>query len=322
MSQLSKTIKLALKSTEEERAILRARSAVQRFPVIEWRQRMEDFHRLSIKASRYLASHNAWRQSDGTSGGIVAMTEHDDWNAIQLADPPQPDWDVQSAQSGPLVNTPGSPDQWSPGSFSQGNSFLHTPPQMQDGDQNSIFSNTSDTANGAITRVPGCAPDAFLGVPFRPFYAHSAATSMESIASIVDEKADSPLNKVMASVSPTFFSPYRLILQYLQFTDSDGGVVQEFVTKLQNLSADNSKGELSIEKFLQKSEETFYEKVRKDKLSSAASLRSSRRDSTSGMPSPSLYNHPSQPTCTFTYNDTPGLPTDWTQLPTPKPSMI
>ncbi|EEB94922.1 hypothetical protein MPER_06191 [Moniliophthora perniciosa FA553] len=32
LSQLTKTIKMALKSTEEERAILRARSAVQRFP--------------------------------------------------------------------------------------------------------------------------------------------------------------------------------------------------------------------------------------------------------------------------------------------------
>jgi alpha-1,3-glucan synthase len=101
MSQLSKTIKLALKSTEEERAILRARSAVQRFPVIEWRQRMEDFHRASINASRHLAGHNAWRQSDGTSSGIVAMADHDDWNPIQPADPLQPDWDVQSAQSSP-----------------------------------------------------------------------------------------------------------------------------------------------------------------------------------------------------------------------------
>jgi len=36
MSQLSKTIKLALKSTEEECAILHARSAIQCFPVVEW----------------------------------------------------------------------------------------------------------------------------------------------------------------------------------------------------------------------------------------------------------------------------------------------
>lgn len=60
LSQLTKTIKLALKSTEEERAILRARSAVQRFPVVEWRQRLEDFQRRSINASRGHAGENAW----------------------------------------------------------------------------------------------------------------------------------------------------------------------------------------------------------------------------------------------------------------------
>ena len=48
MSQLTKTVKMALKSTEEERAMLRARSAVQRFPVVEWRRRTEDFHKRSI----------------------------------------------------------------------------------------------------------------------------------------------------------------------------------------------------------------------------------------------------------------------------------
>ncbi|ODN77465.1 hypothetical protein L202_04642 [Cryptococcus amylolentus CBS 6039] len=60
LSQLTKTIKLALKSTQEERAILRARSAVQRFPVVEWRQRLEDFQRRSIVASRSGAGEHAW----------------------------------------------------------------------------------------------------------------------------------------------------------------------------------------------------------------------------------------------------------------------
>lgn len=60
LSQLTKTIKLALKSTQEERAILRARSAVQRFPVVEWRQRLEDFQRRSIQTSRSMAGDHAW----------------------------------------------------------------------------------------------------------------------------------------------------------------------------------------------------------------------------------------------------------------------
>lgn len=58
-SQFTKTIKAALKSTQEERAVLRARSALQRFPVLEWRSRMENMHRRSIKASRKFAGRYA-----------------------------------------------------------------------------------------------------------------------------------------------------------------------------------------------------------------------------------------------------------------------
>ena len=74
-----------------------------------------------------------------------------------------------------------------------------------------------------------------------------------------------------------------------QFTDSDGEVAQSFVQKLKDLSADNSKGYLCIEKFLIKSEKAFFDEVKKDKISggligklfrlltaSAMSVRSSR----------------------------------------------
>ena len=60
------------------------------------------------------------------------------------------------------------------------------------------------------------------------------------------------------------------------------------------LDAKNSQHQLSIEKFLMKSEEAFFGKVRREKLSSAASVRSSQRDSIFG--SASVY---SRPTCTF-----------------------
>jgi alpha-1,3-glucan synthase len=103
------------------------------------------------------------------------------------------------------MNTPGSRDRWGQGSYSQGDFFPRLPSQMQDGSQNSIYGNMSDTTNQEITTVP-YEPDPFLGVPSRPFYTHSVANSVESIATIVDEKANSPLNKVMASVSPTFSS--------------------------------------------------------------------------------------------------------------------
>jgi alpha-1,3-glucan synthase len=234
MSQLTKTIKLALKSTEEERAILRARSAVQRFPVVEWRQRMEDFHKRSINASRHLAAHNVWRPSDGATGGAIAIAEHDDWNPVDQADPSQPDWDAQSVHTSPRMNVPGSPGQWSQETLTPGGDpFLQAPPRIIEGQRLSINSNLSDAegdsfsqngantgqpefgnfldkANRTIARDQKHAPDPFLEAPNRSFGAHSRISSVESIASIVDEKSNSPLNKAIASVRCTYFSPYRL----------------------------------------------------------------------------------------------------------------
>src|SRR5258708_25471109 len=160
MSQLTKTIKLALKSTEDERAILRAHSAVQRFPVVEWRQRMEDFHKRSITASRHLAAHNVWRPSDGAIGGAKAIPEHDDWNTVHQADPSQPDWDAQSVHTSPRMNIPGSPGQWSQETLTPGGDpFLQAPPRIIEGQRFSINSNLSDaegdsSQDGANTGQP------------------------------------------------------------------------------------------------------------------------------------------------------------------------
>ncbi|CAL1704520.1 unnamed protein product [Somion occarium] len=305
MSQLTKTIKMALKSTEEERAMLRARSAVQRFPVVEWRQRMEDFHKRSINMSRSLAGANAWRASDCDGGGGRPIPEHDDWDPEYQAYPSQPAWDTRSVSDSPrsAAGTPGSPGQWSQDALTPTGDHLAAPSRVQADANRASFSSDADSdyfsqdrnstapqpnygnflerANKTIARDQKNAPDPFLdAAPSRPFGAHSRASSVESIASIVNEKQDSPLNKAIAS-----------------FTDSDGGVAQEFVQKLQMLNSHNSKGELSIEKFLTKSEEKFFDKVKKDKLSSAASIRSSRRDSVWGTPAPSTFDHsrPSSP---------------------------
>ncbi|EIN07319.1 modular protein with glycoside hydrolase family 13 and glycosyltransferase family 5 domains [Punctularia strigosozonata HHB-11173 SS5] len=310
LSQLGKTIKMALKSTEEERALLRARSAVQRFPVIEWRQRTEDFHKRSITISREMAGANAWRPSDGGERGHAAISDHDDWNPEQQPYPTQPDWDKSSIMSGsPRMSvtpmTPGSPGQWSDNT-TPGEHHLAAPPRLgdygrrgsfstdvsdpegdyfsnshsrQSTDSRQDYSGFLDRANRVIAKEQRHAPDPFLDAqPTRPFGAHSRVSSVESISSIVDEKSNSPLNKAVAS-----------------FTDADGGVAHEFAQKLHNLSAENSIKDLCIEKFLMKSEEQFFHEVKKEKLaSSAASLRS-KRDSVWGTPSIYEGSRPSSP---------------------------
>jgi alpha-1,3-glucan synthase len=223
LSQLSKTIKLALKSTEEERAILRARSAVQRFPVVEWRQRMEDMHRRSIHASRRLAASNAWREADcGTVPSQHVIPETEDWNPVNQGLPVQPDWDAQSAMSSPRL-MPSSPGQWSPLSTPNDETFLTAPPRFGLNRDSSYTSDTSDEehsrhsvatssrpgysdflekANKTIAQDHRHAPDPFLSPtpPARPFGSHSRVASMESIGSIVEEKSNSPLNKAIATV--------------------------------------------------------------------------------------------------------------------------
>lgn len=227
LSQLTKTIKMALKSTEEERAILRARSALQRFPVVEWRQRMEDFHKRSINTSRALAGPNAWRESDCDGGGVGPMPETDDWDPVNQTYPSQPDWDSRSMNEYSRgSHIPGSPGQWSQETLSTtGDNSNMVPPRLladghrssfaTDGGDEDYFSHsrasTADSpggyndflerANRTIARDQRHAPDPFLEAPARPFGAHSRVSSVESIASIVDEKSNSPLNKAIASVS-------------------------------------------------------------------------------------------------------------------------
>lgn len=86
-----------------------------------------------------------------------------------------------------------------------------------------------------------------------------------------------------------------LILTFQKFTDQNGEVAKAFVAKLQSLSAENSKGELSIERFLVKSEEAYFHDIRKEKIY-AASVRS-KRDST-------FSSHRSS----FQYDSRPGSP--------------
>jgi len=218
LSQLTKTIKMALKSTEEERAILRARSAVQRFPVVEWRQRMEDFHKRSINTSRGLAGANAWRESDCDGAGLRPMADTDDWNPVTQAYPTQPEWDTRSINEPPhtpQAHTPGSPGQWSQDSLTPGEHGARGP----DGDgyfdqRNSMapslapdspgYGNFLERANRTIAKDHKNAPDPFLDpsglAPSRPFGSHSRVSSVESISSIVEQKSNSPLNKAIADV--------------------------------------------------------------------------------------------------------------------------
>jgi alpha-1,3-glucan synthase len=331
LSQLTKTIKLALASTKEERAILRARSAVQRFPVVEWRQKMEDFHKRSIVTSRHLAGDDAWRESDCSIPIRRPDLEGEDWTPEMQPDPSRPEWAngspgssrsstfrdslhtpslrhmaLCSSDTSPLSESRTLSPSLTPGrssistDISEGSAIVNpaktllTPPDLEPGEPYGEF---LASVNRQIAREHKHLGDPFLDIHAkRPFGTHSRGPSSESISSIVDEKTDSPLNKAMTSVSSKLFIGLKSN-NVIQFTDQDGDIARAFIAKLQLLSAENSKSELSIERYLVKSEEAFFDRVKKEKISSAASILSSRRDSSTWNFAQSLHSE-SRPPCT------------------------
>lgn len=248
LSQLTKTIKMALKSTEEERAVLRARSALQRFPVVEWRQRMEDFHKRSIKTSRGVAGSNAWREADCDGTGLTPVAHTGDWDPIQQAYPTQPEWDNRSMRSyndGASAHfVPGSPAAWSQETLSltptgsQRNTYSGEDEYFAAHSRGSHtgdgFNGFLERANRTIGRDQRHAPDPFLDgglMPNRPFGSHSRISSVESISSIVEEKSNSPLNKAIASVCLIHSFPFL-------FSDLPCSLPTQMVVSPQNSSKD------------------------------------------------------------------------------------
>jgi alpha-1,3-glucan synthase len=95
---------MVLRSTEEECAVLRARSAVQRFCIIGRHPRMEDFHRRSANLSRRLADSEAWSKKLCNKPGKTgqrAITGPDIsyWDTVHQLELHRLDWDALSPRS-------------------------------------------------------------------------------------------------------------------------------------------------------------------------------------------------------------------------------
>ncbi|KAF5383371.1 hypothetical protein D9757_008431 [Collybiopsis confluens] len=281
LSQLNKTIKMALRSTDKERAVLRARSALQRFPVVEWRQRIEDFHRRSITMSRNLAGENAWRPTDGDLYyEPQPVPDAEEWHAQEES---TSDVGMMRGRSGfdssgssgrasvealvPVTNEPidlfSDPRDHRFSYASDAEEDLTTALDGVSGAEThpTEYENFLERVNRMVARDRRRIPDPFLdgaSTSMSRLGGHSRTGSSESIASIVESKSDSPLNKVIAS-----------------FTDADGSVTANFVRRLETLNAKNSEHGLSIEKYLMRSEEAFFDKVRRKRISSASASKSS-----------------------------------------------
>ncbi|KAL8283489.1 hypothetical protein RQP46_005592 [Phenoliferia psychrophenolica] len=146
LSQFAKTIKAALKSTPQERAVLRARSAVQRFPVLEWRQRTEDLHKRSILASRKGAKSLAFNWDDIDQNEPPTLHTYPP-NQHEAPQSPGPGQMVhsQSASYGSAYSpmTPGTPN--TPGDISPRQPLFHLPGRGHDRNSTSSRSHPLQT---------------------------------------------------------------------------------------------------------------------------------------------------------------------------------
>ena len=71
---------MALEFLERDRRLPRARSAVQRFPVMEWRQRTEEFHSRDPPPVDQSPDPKPRGRLGWESGPFRPIADHDDWN--------------------------------------------------------------------------------------------------------------------------------------------------------------------------------------------------------------------------------------------------
>ena len=199
LSQFGKTIKKALKSTAKERQLLRARSAVQRFPIVEWRQRTEDFHKRSINASRRHAGPDAWRQSDGDMRGMLPVEHVGDWDPVHQEGPSRPAWgDKESGIDSPGIRSANASQE----NLAVAQPLLTPPPQLSNRDsvasdmsgttvnRNSVASQQQynsflERANRQFARDNQNAPDPFMdqgrSLSARPYSRYSTTSRISSV---------------------------------------------------------------------------------------------------------------------------------------------
>ncbi|KAK7744210.1 hypothetical protein SLS53_003731 [Cytospora paraplurivora] len=297
LDQFRHALKGALESKQQTRALMRAWSAKQRFPVKQWVQQIDALYDESIRISNKEAS-----KKHRLGGKTSMLSLHA--NAQDSADsrPGTPNAGLQISVSSPsavhsslLRNvSPGAPSPLpspglstptgmrSPGSLpSPGLTPKFPWATLEPGSmRNSAMSVASFDSfamraqnDSSLPTSPGFGPDAsdpFAGLPLpQPsFYQQGNRNSSQlSLSDVVGERHDMKLQKVD-----------------LSFNDANGEFYAEFEQRLSNITAKNSITDLCIEEFLKKSEKEWFRRYRDAKLGLSARDASRTRSPMGGRP--------------------------------------
>ncbi|KAF2214124.1 glycosyltransferase family 5 protein [Cercospora zeae-maydis SCOH1-5] len=290
MHQFKMAIAAALKSDYNTRAMMRARSAKQRFPVAQWKEDLEILQGTCIKIHKKRMEHITARRmgledKSGTSSGWNTpgwMTPRSGWGTPAGSRPnTRPSSPTRSGATTPNASRPaslslgmrhgpghgGSPPQ-SITPFSQTPSASRRNSVDEQHDPRRRLSSIEDeeiitrqaaeeskrrSQLGAALNSPSCLVHTAL-IPQTPL----------STETVMDEKKNQPQDLM----------PF--------FTDPTGLYIKTFDKKLDSLNGSNSESALCIEEYLEKSEKEWFNRLHDAKMSRATTPNASRGPTPAG----------------------------------------
>ncbi|KAF4841864.1 Cell wall alpha-1,3-glucan synthase mok13 [Colletotrichum siamense] len=254
LQQFKQAIESALKCKPRKRALMRAWSAKQRFPVAQWIRQLDTLYNDSIKV------HKKEAAKQKKSGGIRNLTDSSLRSSVAVSEygaeltptgsratsPLPPPTRVASPR---ISESPGLPVPnlpWHSIPSSRRSSFSSS----IGGGRESMMSVDSfaiRAQNDATSPVtPGFGD---LALPQPSFYKQQRNSSQLSLPDVVGDRHDLKLMNVDQN-----------------FTDKNGEFYDEFEQMLNSLTAKNSINDLCIENYLQKSEKKWFARYRDAKL--------------------------------------------------------
>jgi alpha-1,3-glucan synthase len=297
IQQFKMAINDALKSSHGIRALMRARSSKQRFPVAQWVEDLEILQATSIeKHTKYSQRHNrsSWRISSGSTIVPESMrnvssssnNSHKQSRSCSSIGSMPPSRPITSDTRLP-VPRPGFDHIPSPTNPSFNLSMPDNEPESDNGprlkplssdllaDSRMIYSAVSDRddldpISGAIQDDSSARPSP-LGTP-SVYFARSGASTPISGARPEDgllgrrDARESLMSLVSVDDIVKEKQDYNLQKVDPFFTDANNEYADKFEKKLADLNGKNSEDQLCIEEFLEKSQKDWFNRYREVKL--------------------------------------------------------
>ncbi|KAJ5721168.1 uncharacterized protein N7483_009102 [Penicillium malachiteum] len=265
IQQFKMAINDALKSSQETRQVMRARSGKQRFPVAQWVEDLEILQTTSIeKHTKYSdrQDRSSWRMSGGSNFVPEGFRK-----AASSSNTSRDQSRSRSSTGSVPTSRPPTADVGSPASRpQQGLDQIYSPTDL------SVGLNISENGpHFGVMHEGGSTRPSSVGTPSVSFGQSGASTpirsggpgdglvergdvraslmSLVSVDDIIKEKQDYNLQKV---------DPF--------FTDVNNEYAEKFERKLADLNGKNSEDQLCIGEFLEKSEKDWFNRYHDVKL--------------------------------------------------------